>query len=167
MKVLLKNIKEKDVFHFHPKEYSEIANWCRENLFIAKKDDKGKIYFYDTYWGLGCGGDSHTYTFAEANELGKLEYYCNLNEVEVIGQHKIEYFDEKDIFRLHDQHACVESCNYYFVRKGAKRSKEKMLQVLNEKLEKAKHEIEWQVARVDEYSAKKKEVELGNLEIYI
>jgi len=166
MKVLLKNVKENDVFHFRPKDYGELANWCRENLFVAKKNNEGKIVFVDTYWGIGKW-DNKEYTFSQANKLGKLEYYCNLDELEKISKSDLRYYADEDVFYLHDQHACVESCKYYFIKKGAKRSKAKMIETLEKLVNEAKHEIEWQTRKVEEYSAKRQQVEDGKLDIYI
>lgn len=166
-KVLLKNIQEGDVFHFHPNDYSEFSNWCRENLFIARKDQDGKIWLVDTYWGLAGGSDSKRYSFTEANKLGKLEYYCNLNEIEQKDSSIKDYYDDEDIFVLHDQHACVESCRYYFLKKGAVKSKEKMLSVINEKIDKKEREINYLVSDLQRDSVKKSEIEKDNLEVYV
>lgn len=165
-KVLLKNIKENDVFHFRPKDYGEFANWCRENLFVAMKDDDGKLWLVDTYWGIKRW-DNKKYTFTEANKLGRLEYYCNLDDIEKIGKEKLDYYAKEDTYMLHDQHACVESCKYYFVRKGAKRNKQTMLDELDSRIQEAKREIDWNTRKVEEYSAKRQQVEDGNLDIYI
>lgn len=163
---MTQKIKNNDVFHFIPKDNSEFANWTRENLFVAKIGEDGKIILVDTYCGIGRL-DNKQYSLSEARKLGKLEYYCNLDEIEKIEEYKTKYYDDKDIFILHDQHACADSCIYYFVRKGAEKDKEKMLETVNELLNKAKREIEYQTRNVEEYSAKKQQIENGNLEIYI
>jgi len=134
-------------------------------LFIAIKED-GKLWLRDTYWGLG-GNDNKKYSYSEANKLGKLSYYCNLKGIKSINEYDLDYYDDKDTFVLHDQHSCVPSCRYYFVKKDAKRSKVKMLEVLNEKLEEAKRNVERETRQVEEYATKKQQVENGKLDIYI
>ena len=166
-KVLLKNIRVNDVFYFHPKEYGELPNWCRENLFIAKKNDKGKIYFFDTYWGYSEDTNSKTYAFSEANKLGKLKYSFNLDEVESIDEHNRIYYADIDIFSLHRQHACVPSCINYFIKKGAKRNNGKMLETIDKKISDAKYIIESNIRDLERYAITRNEIEKGNLEIYI
>ena len=137
-------IKNNDVFHFHPKDTGEFANWTRENIFVAKVEEDGKVKLFDTYWGIGAT-DNKNYTIKEAKELGKLEYYCNLDEIKKISEYEQVYYADSDIFYLHDQHACSQNCQFYFVKKDAKRDKTKMLETVNELISKAKREIEYQV----------------------
>jgi vacuolar-type H+-ATPase subunit H len=42
---------------------------------------------------------------------------------------------------MHSQHACVESCRYFYLKKGAQKSKDKMIASLNEKIENERREI--------------------------
>ena len=164
-KITLKNIKEKDVFHFRPKDCGEFANWCRENLFIARKDEKGKIYFTDTYWGYG-EGENKRYTFQEANKLGSLEYRFNLSEVEEIKDYQRVYYNDEDIYHLTNQHACSSGCINYFIKKGTPRNPKKMLDVIDKKISTARHEIDNAVRDIEQLAEKKTKLEAGDLTIY-
>lgn len=166
-KILLKNIKENDVFHatWKQKEWGDQKDWCFEGLIVAKKVD-GKMMFIDTYWGVGRE-DNKKWDYTNFNKLFNFNYYCNLTDLEKIKSYDAEYYDDKDVFVLHDQHSCVESCRYYYIRKGSKRSKSKMLEVLEEKLSEAKRNVEYATRSVEEYATKKQQVEDGNLDIYI
>src|SRR3990172_12020854 len=158
MIVTLKNIKENDVFHANWKvrEWGDQKDWCFEGLLVAKKID-GKMMFIDTYWGVGRF-DNKSWNYTDLRKLFNFSYYCNIDDLEKIGSYDVDYYDDKDIYRLHDQHSCSESCNYYFIKKGTKRSKTKMIEVLEEKINEAKRNIEWNTRKVEEYSAKKQQV---------
>lgn len=165
-KVLLKNIKVNDVFHFSPNDWSTTSNWCRENIFVAMKDSDGKMWLVDTYWGIGRW-DNKKYSFSEANKLGTLKYYCNLDEIEEVGEGKSQYYEGEDRFVLSNQHACVPSCRFYYIKKGAQKSQKVMRELLDEAINKAKREIEYRVSEVERLVEKRVEVDKGNLEVYI
>ena len=168
MKKTIKNIKENDVFHARWKERvsGDQKDHCFEGLLIAMKNAEGVTKFVDTFWGI-CRWDNKTFTFSELNEKFVWEYYCNLDELEKIKSYDRDYYADEDIYWLHDQHACVDSCKYYYIKKGVKRNKDKILRVLEENIKKAENDIERKIRSIKSWSEKKKEVEGGKLDIYI
>lgn len=164
-KQLKKNIVEGDVFDVSWKESSYMDDHCFEATLIANIDE-GKMMFVDTYWGIN-GLDNKSWDYTKMNKLFNFKFYCNLNDLKKIEEYDREYYDDKDLFRLTNQHACVPSCIDHYIKKGSKRSSKKMLKVLDEKIDKAKREIKYNTDRVGEYSAKKQEIINGNKEIYI
>jgi len=70
---------------------------------------------------------------------------------------------------------CLKNHKYIVINVGdvscqvgkAKRSAEKMKDVLNEKITKSKFEIEWETIQIKRNEEKLQEIERGNLDIYI
>jgi len=54
------------------------------------------------------------FTLEKAQERGTLKYYCNLDDLEKIEKYETDEYDDEDLFRLSDQHACVERCIYWY-----------------------------------------------------
>ena len=117
-------MKENDVYKWHyNSNRKDISYHCREGLAVVKKDKNGKLYLADTYWGIG---DSSGRVFYSDDPEIDIEYYTNLDEIELSGNDIDRYYNEKDIFVLTRQHGCCNSCVYRYIRKGAKRDKEVM-----------------------------------------
>ena len=157
-------IKELDVFHFRYKpkiaETMSYPDHCFDGQLIAKKNQKGEIYLEDTYWSSG----DKCFTPKEAKEKGILTFYCNLNEVEEIGEGSQDYYADEDIFNLSHQHGCYRK---FAVRKDAQRNKEKMLSVINERIREAKRKIEWLLEDLERYSVTRHEIEKDNLDVWL
>ena len=134
--------------------------WCFDGQLIVRKRN-GKLYLEDTYW---FSGENRTFTLEEALEKGNLTFVCNLDDVKECRECDIQYYDDKDIFNLSYQKGCYKK---YCIRKGAKRSADKMKTVLNEKIAESKRKIEWENFDIEKYKEKLQEVENGNLDIYI
>jgi len=168
MKIIKSKIKENDVFlvRWKAREWDDQKDWCFEGSLVAQKNDEGEFIFYDTFWGIGRH-DNKSWKFTEMMKTFNVEYYCNLNELEKISHYECDYYDDKDIFRLSDQHGCMESCVYHYIKKGTQKSKEKILSVLGENMRKAKNELENSGRDIENIATKIKDVENGNLSIYI
>lgn len=114
---------------------------CFEGLLVARLVGE-EIVLFDSFWGVGRS-DNKAFKLSEIGEKIDVQYYCNLDEIEKsnLGSDCVRYYDENDIIVLHDQHACVSSCIYYYTKKGAVRSKDKMKESFLEKIERAKQKI--------------------------
>ncbi len=159
-------IKTNNVYRFIPKDWSEFANSCRENTFIVKGKEKGKWIFEDTYWGINRY-ENKRYDLKWIKENGKLKYQFNLDDVEPISKEKCDYYNKKDTFVITDQHACVPSCIHYFLRKGAVKNAQVMIGVLKEKIRVAERDIRWAKEHIERDLESIKQIEAGNLDIYI
>lgn len=166
----MKAIKENDIFSFRYKS-EEIermgghwfANHCFDGHLIANRVD-GKWSLTDTYWSFGKSSDSRNWSLSEAIKKGTLSLICNLNDIEKIDKHLTQYYDDKDLFNLSYQHNCYE---FYAIRKGASRSSEKMLNTLNDKIRKAKSEIESTIREIEQLTEQKTKLESGDLNITV
>lgn len=163
-------IKLNDVFHFryHPtgEQGWDSRTHCFEGLLIARKDNDGNLQLVDTYWGIN-DTSGRVFNPSEIDKKGILTFYCNFNDIEAIDYYEKNYYDDKDIFWLHRQKACVPSCEYYYKKKGATRSKTKMLEVINEKIREAKRKANSYIEDIARYSETKAKIEKDDLSVYL
>lgn len=163
-------IKAGDVFNFRYTDGKErfMPNHCFDGQLIAVETPRG-LLLADTYWTFGkVHSDSgRVFNEQEAREQGELTFVCNLSEVEDIkdGTH---YYADKDVFDLSHQHGCYKK---HVKRKGALRSRERMLQKLYSDMQEAHRQVA-SAARSVEFTAKRiqqvegaEDDELGSLYI--
>lgn len=132
-------IKENDYFTFRydTDSYTGVGDpyWCFDGRLVAKKNKDGSIFLEDTYWG---SGNNRTFTVEEVSKLGKIEFVCNLDEVDFIDKHYTHYYDDCDVFNLGHQHNCYSR---FAIKRGAKKSKIKMIYVLTAKKDKLINDV--------------------------
>jgi len=178
----MKKIKLKigDIYHFgykpeviddiEKKWYRGHTTHCFEGLLVVMKshkwnDDKRKydevVMLVDTFWGINREDNNKRFTLEEALKLGNLEYYCNLDEIEKIEKYDLDKYDNKDLFRLHDQHSCSE---YWYKKIGAVKSPVKRISVIDKEINKAKSEIEYRVRTIESLSAERKKLEINGFD---
>lgn len=166
--VVIADIKPGDVFlfHYHPsKEHGwDSRTHCFEGMLVVKEERTG-IVLCDTYW-QNDGTNGRQFTPDRAMAEGVLRHYFNLNDVDSITEWKREYYDDHEIFCLHNQHSCSPSCRNYYVRKGAAKSKEKMMHVVAEKIEEANCKARSAARDIERYTEIKAKIESGDLEVY-
>jgi hypothetical protein len=139
-------IKVGDVFHvrytdaYREGQRGRDLHHCFEGLAIAKKSESG-VVLVDTFWGLNGNDHSKVFYQPDIGEKISIERYCNLDEITKISRHEVVYYADEDIIFLHDQHACVDSCKYYYIKTGAVRSRAKMVQVVQEQISEAENAI--------------------------
>jgi hypothetical protein len=134
---------------------------CFDGQLIVRQGNAGDLYLEDTYWS---SGGNKTFTLDQALVKGILEFICNIEEIEKIGESEMNYYANEDLFDLSKQHHCY---NEYYKRKGAKKCPVKMERVLIRKIEKIEHNISWensQLIRVKEDLGKLRN---GDIDIYI
>jgi metal-sulfur cluster biosynthetic enzyme len=156
-------IKVNDVYRFRYNEETKKkmfdSSWSFDGQLIVKEKNES-LYLEDTYWN----SSNVIFTLEEILEKGTLTFVCNLDEVKEIREYDIQYYDDKDIFDLSYQHHCYIK---YYIKNDTKRSIEKMRTILNEKIAKSKFEIAWETTQIKRNEEKLKELENGNLDIYI
>lgn len=156
-------LKLNDVYRFRYNDPSKNYNsyHCFDGQLIVKQKASSNLYLEDTYW---CSGGNRTFTLEQALREGKLNFVCNLNEVEKINESELKYYADEDIFDLSYQHSCYKK---YVKRKDAVRCPEKMERVLIRKIEELEHNIEWENARLIEAKEKLEKLRNGDINIYI
>jgi len=160
-KITKKELKVGDIFHSSWKErvWGDQKDHCFEGLFIIMQDEEGEKWFVDTFWGVNRW-DNKKWKFTETNELFKLNFYVNLNDLEKVEHYSLDDYSDEDLFTLHDQHACVKSCIYHFKRKGAIKNPQKKISKLQEEINEEKRKVEWAVRNIESKSAEIKKLEL-------
>ncbi len=157
-------MKERDYYLFdYNAEYKQNAfdpYHCFDGRLIAEKDLNGRIILVDTYWQ----SNNRTFTWEKAKSQGSLKFVCNLNSVDDIHKGNLIYYSDKDIFNLSHQHGCYEK---YAIRRGAQKSKSKMLTVLRQKISDALSNIASSEREIQLASKNIEEINIGNLDIYI
>lgn len=148
------NIKENDVFNANYKkgfEKSQIElSWNLDCQLIARKDKDGDIVLFDSFGSAYYDfNDDGVYDFSfpsskmffveNALKRFDLTFKCNLSDIERINYGDRHYYNEGDVFDLsyHENLYCL-----FFIKKGVKKSKEKLLNAIDEKLKDAVEKIE-------------------------
>lgn len=141
--------RENDIFRWSYKDRISIGKshtdlyWCKSRIFIFRNG-----HFVDTYWH--GSGDNSTFSMERIEKDIDLEYLGNFDELERTDEWNQDYYEEKDIVNLN--HPNSRKGNVY-LRKGAQKSRDKMLEVATYNLEKAESKLrsaEWDVQRSKE-----------------
>ena len=166
-KTKLENIKENDVFRviWKKREQNDMKDWCFEGILIATKSYGNELIFIDTYWGIKRDGKS--FSWDRLNQWFDFKYWCNLDELELKSKDIKNYYNDSDIFIIHTQHSCSENCRYYFLKKGAVKSKVKMIATIKKDIEDSKRTIDMANNNIRYRNEQLAKVESGDLEVYI
>lgn len=138
-------------------EFNDIVNigeysyWCKSKMCIwdGKK-------FKDLFWSMGTGSESYTLSVEDV----LLSFMGNINDYEECNEYQLKYYDDGDILnRNHSNHSKGWG-NCFFIKKGAKRSREKIKQGLLYKLEEVEYKISSAIS--DKQMVEKELVNLNN-----
>jgi hypothetical protein len=158
-------IKLNDVFSFRFNEAETKKRFdpyhCFDGTLIVKQSNDGGLYLEDTYWS---SGENKSFTVSEALKLGVLTFKCNLDDVQKIEKHDLKYYNDEDIIHLHI-HGGYRSQN--FIMKGTERSKEAMISHLQGEIEESERLIKHHRGNIEWCNNKIKQIEAGDLTIYI
>jgi len=165
--------KVNDVFSFRYNEEETKKRFepyhCFDGQFIVKQRENGELYLMDTYWASKYDNFKHWSgykwkTIEDAQKQGTLTFICNLDEVEEIREHDLQYYADEDLFNLSCQHGC---CKFYVKRKGAKRSIDKMLQSIRRKIEDEHSKIRSAENSLKWLNETLKKIEAGDTSVYL
>jgi len=155
--------KKNDVYNFRYKP--EIASksfepyHCFDGQLLVI-DKRGELCLSDSYWGWG-DNSSRTFKIDEAIEKGELKFVCNLEQVVAAHEEDRKYYDDNDFINLSRQHNCY---NKYAIKVGAKRSQQKMLETIKEKIRVTENEIKYRQSDLVRYGENLLAIEGGDLE---
>jgi hypothetical protein len=145
-------IKDGDIFRWsykdeQPEHRREWGRYhCKSCIAVAKAG-----MLHDTYWHyspekVGGGMDGARWTYDEAVDRIHLEPVGNLAELEKKEEWHAAYYDDADCVNLNHSNS---SRNNFYIRKGAQRSREKMLAVLAERIRQSESEISFRESRLE------------------
>jgi hypothetical protein len=123
--------KEGDIYHWRYKrdvesrilKFSCDAYWCKSCIGVVKNG-----LLSDTYWGY----DKTTWTPEEADQDLELTYVANFDDLEKKNESAKSYYEDADCVNLNHQNSTRGN---FYIRKGAKKSRNKMIAVAKEKRE--------------------------------
>ena len=118
--------------------------WCCSRIGIVRNG-----ILTDTFWS---GGNRRSFNLEETLSKLDLEYLGNLNDYEPCNQQDQAMYDDKDFLNL----SHPNNSNQYFLKKGAVKSKEKMIKIIKRNAlklqfdyEYAKRALEWELEKLD------------------
>ena len=110
---------------------------CNWTFKVKQYDDE--YYMLDTYW-TGCDGLKVKLT---DKNFEKFNFLFDFDEVDKITPPDFYDYDEKDRWHIALDSGGYAYNRHYFVRKGAKKNKDVLLERLNYELESLKRQIKW------------------------
>lgn len=114
---------------------------------------------YDTYWSTRSQDDR---SFGpDDRERLKLTYLGNMNDFDRRSEGERDYYDDADIMDLNHSNS---SRNNFYIRKGAKRSRKKMLAYARERLKKAESDERWARERAQRHRETIARIQAGEIE---
>lgn len=124
-------LKEGDIYRWRYREPGNDAPWgryhCCSGIGIVRDG-----MLRDTYWQIGDNfGNGRSFSIPDGLQGIDLTYLGNFANLVEAREHEADYYDESDVVNLN--HSNSTRGNFY-LRKGAKRSRAKMLEVARQKL---------------------------------
>lgn len=138
-------IKEGDIFQWSYKDEKSGDRGpykryhCKSQICVAKD---GRLR--DTYWNMS--GYDDTWSYEEAQVSLRLVYVGNFADLDKSDERNEEFYDEADCVNLNHPNS---SRGNFYLRKGAKRSRAKMLEMALHKKERAESEVRYRTQDVE------------------
>ena len=102
-------------------------------------DEYNKIYMRDTYWS---GGSGLSIKLTDEN-FDKFNLLFDLNDVHRVSPPEFYDYDKEDRWHVALDSGGFQYSKHYYVRKGAKKNKEALLERLNRELDSLKSQVRW------------------------
>lgn len=132
-----------------------IPNHCFDGYLIYN----GK-FFKDTYWGFD-DTQSKGFIFEEVKEKFKWYYYFNFDEVEKFNKYDKQFYNERDIYFIGEQHGCRP---HYYLRRGAQKSKEVMVKYCENKIRELEEDINFKQNSIKNFKESLEKIKNGVIE---
>ncbi len=131
-------MNEGDIYHWSYKNPDGFSYWAKSRIAIVRNNR-----LRDTYWmyNLEAGSsssDGASWDFSEVASCLDLEFVANISDLQKQAYDNSDYFDNADVVNLN--HANAPKGNLY-LRKNARRSQTKMLEVARYKRERCISDI--------------------------
>lgn len=139
------NMKEGDIFHWqYLTDTSSMDYWCCSRIGIVKSDG----WLHDTYWG---SQDNRKFAIKDIGVKISVDFIANINDLEPVSRGTFVFYDTKDIVDIsHSNSHCDDGC---YLRKGAKKSLEKMKKLLRLQIEHDEKEAAYHQRKADDNKA--------------
>ena len=114
-------------------------NWTFKVRKYERSSELDKYYMCDTYWSTG---DNLSVELTDDN-FDKFEFMFDMNEVHKVSPPDFYDYNEEDRWHVALDSGGYQYSKHYYVRKGAKKNKEVLLERLNRELESLKSQVKW------------------------
>ena len=118
-------------------KWNEPYHCCNWTFRVKQYNDE--YYMVDTYWSTG---DGFKVKLTDEN-FEKFNFLFDFDEVDKITPPDFYDYDEEDRWHIALDSGGYAYSTYYFVRKGAKKNKDVLLERLNYELESLKRQIKY------------------------
>ena len=149
----MKQWKEGDVFSWYYKDIdpnSSTQYWCCSQTGVVASNE----VMYDTFWGIGINENGRRFILEDVDSKIEISLIANLNDYESCRKEDRCYYDDKDFLDLSNSN---NGNRYFYLRKGAVKSLDKMRKVLERnvkdaeyKLKSAQQNLEWEKSKLAE-----------------
>jgi hypothetical protein len=163
MTEVIEALTEGDIYHWRyiePDDTRQYGSYhCCSRIAIV---NNGRLR--DTFWQIGLSfNDGRSFG---VEDLGKLELkrLANLSDLVSAKEYEADYYDDSDIFDLN--HSNSTRGNFY-LRKGAKRSRDKMLAVANQRYAEAESDFHTARRRMEEIGKLIDQIDEGATNLHI
>lgn len=160
---VIETLREGDIFRWSYREPGNDGSWgryhCRSCIAIVHN-----CRLRDTFWQIG-NSFSDGKSFG-VDDLGQIELtrLGNLADLDKVPEYQADYYDDADIVNLN--HSNSTKGNFY-LRKGAIRSKAKMLEISRYNLERCESAQRYAAARSEELRGIVSRIEAGEMDMHI
>lgn len=131
-------MKDQDVYRWSYKNTEGMFEpyHCKSRIGIFSESSNA---LRDTFWG-NSGSNGRWFSVEECEDLINLEYLGNLNDYTHAREADQAMYDDKDFLNLNHSNRSKGNC---YVRKGATKSKEKMVKIIKRNATKLKSDYEY------------------------
>lgn len=154
-------LREGDIYRWsysEPGDDREYGRYhCCSRIAVVKGDR-----LWDTYWS-STFGDGRSFGLRDLERL-ELTFVANFADLEKADEGQADYYDDADIVNLN--HSNSTRGNFY-LRKGAKRSAAKMLEIARYRLEREEAAERSAVQAQDRLRAAITKIEAGDTSVYL
>jgi len=163
------NIKLNDIYRWSYtsakissiKAYSCDVYWAVSRICVAKQNAANELYLEDTFWH---GGDNKRFELSQINTEIELQYLGNFEEL-VEFKDDINFYEENQIINLNHSNS---SRNNIYIKRGAKRSLEKMKKYAQFLIDEKEREVVYLKDNIERLRGKLSELNENNLDkIYL
>lgn len=157
-------LKEGEVYIIDIADKEKWSSWAKDSYWVVR-DCNGELELVNTFHGLEYRySTSYTLTLKEATELGKLQFYFSLNDVKEIPENEQYYYAGEDVFFLGENHGYRP---HWYLRKGAEKNQARLIETLEDRIDRQKDSIGYDLTKLADMSEKLGQVRQGNLDIYL
>ncbi len=114
-------------------------NWTFRVRKYERPGEPDKYYMCDTYWSTG---DGLSVELTDDN-FDKFEFMFDMNDVHKVSPPDFYDYNEEDRWHVALDSGGYQYSRHYYVRKGAKKNKEVLLERLNLELDSLRRQIKW------------------------